>query len=80
MFGFELLVIGMVGKWLPSLRLLLLSVPLLAWFLIREKRGLQSLMVVLLDEVAKNWRLTNVPVADEEKKAADGSFKKSATR
>jgi glycosyltransferase involved in cell wall biosynthesis len=66
--GFELLIIGLVGKWLPSLRLLLLSVPLFAWFLVREKRGLQSLMVVLLDEVAKQWQMLKVPAEAAEKK------------
>ncbi len=59
--GFELLVIGVVGKWLPTLRLLLLSVPLFAWFLVWEKRNLQSLIAVLVDDVAKEWRLEKVP-------------------
>jgi O-antigen biosynthesis protein len=68
--GFELLVIGVVGKWLPSLRLLLFSMPLFAWFLVREKRALQSLMVVLLDEVAKKWRMARVPLAETAKPAA----------
>jgi hypothetical protein len=65
--GFELLVIGIVGKWLPSLWLLLLSVPLFAWYLVREKRNLQSLMVVLLDEVAKKWQMARVPFAEATK-------------
>ncbi len=61
MLGFELLVIGVVGKWLPWLRALLLSVPLFAWFLVWEKRNLQSLIAVLVDEVAKQWRMAKVP-------------------
>jgi len=68
-FGFELLVLGFVGKWLPWLWCLLISMPLLAWFLVREARNLQSLVVVFLDEVAKEWKLTKVPFPDEGKKS-----------
>ncbi|HEX4645588.1 MAG TPA: glycosyltransferase, partial [Verrucomicrobiae bacterium] len=56
--GFELLVIGFVGRWVPWLWLLLLTMPLFIWFLAREKRNLQSLITVLLDELAKEWNLT----------------------
>ena len=59
--GFELLVIGFVGRWLPWLWLLLLTMPIFALFLAREKRTLQSLMVVFLDDVAKEWKLFKVP-------------------
>ncbi len=69
--GFELLVIGAVGKWLPFLRALLLSVPLLAWFFVWEKRNLQSLMVVLVDKVAAQWNMTRVPFEDETKRNGD---------
>ena len=58
--GFELLVLGFVAPWLPWLWLLLLTVPLLAWFLHREQRTLQSMAVVFLDEIAKAWKLTKV--------------------
>lgn len=73
-FGFELLVCGIVGKWLPLLWLLLLTIPLFAWFLTREKRNQQSLMVVFLDKVAQRWDLSRV-VADagEKPKPATGS-------
>ncbi|HZQ47324.1 MAG TPA: hypothetical protein VFC07_09960, partial [Verrucomicrobiae bacterium] len=67
-FGFELLVLGFVGKWVPWLWCLLVSMPLLAWFLVREQRNLQSLIVVFLDEVAKEWKLTKVPCREENKK------------
>lgn len=67
-FGFELLVLGLVGKGLPWLWFLVASMPLLAWFLVREARNLQSLMVVFLDEVAKEWKLTKVPCRDKNKK------------
>ncbi|MDB6108906.1 MAG: glycosyl transferase family 2 [Pedosphaera sp.] len=73
--GFELLVCGIVGKWLPWLWLLLLTIPLFAWFLAREKRNQQSLMVVFLDEVAKRWGLIKVASSDdgEKLKPATGS-------
>ncbi len=58
--GFELLVCGIVAKWLPLLWLLLLTIPLFAWFLAREKRSVQSMTVILLDQVAKRWNLTKV--------------------
>ena len=53
MLGFELLVIGFVQDALPQIWLLLLTFPLFVWFLSREKRDLQRLISVLLDEVAK---------------------------
>ena len=66
--GFELLLIGFVGRWLPWLWFLLLTMPLFAWFLAREKRGLQSLMVVFLDQVAKKWNLVKVPFPGKDQK------------
>jgi hypothetical protein len=66
--GFELMVIGFVWQWLPWLWLLLLSMPLFAWFLTREERSLQSLMVIFLDGVAKQWGMTKVPFGHEPKR------------
>ena len=60
MLGFELLLCGLVGPRLPWLWLLLLTLPLLVWFLRSEQRNLQSLIVVFLDDLAKEWRLTKV--------------------
>jgi hypothetical protein len=60
MCGFELLICGFVGPRLPWLWLLLLTLPLCAWFLRREQRNLQSMIVVFLDDLAKEWRLTKV--------------------
>jgi O-antigen biosynthesis protein len=59
--GFELLIIGFVGRWLPWLWLLLLTMPIFVMFLSREKRTLQSVMIVFLDDVAKEWKLFKVP-------------------
>jgi len=58
--GFELLLCGFFGGRLPWLWLLLLTLPLYAWFLRRQQRNLQSLMTVFLDEMAKEWHLTRV--------------------
>jgi len=58
--GFELLVLGFVRTKIPWLWLLLLTLPLLALFLRREQRNLQSLLVVFLDDLAKVWHLTKV--------------------
>ncbi|MDB6068701.1 MAG: glycosyl transferase family 2 [Pedosphaera sp.] len=77
-FGFELLVIGFAGRWMPWLWSFLLTMPLLAWLLTREKRKLQSMMVVFLDEVAKSWKMLKVPVPEEN--AAVESTKPQAVK
>jgi len=58
--GFELLVLGFARTKIPWLWLLLLTLPLLALFLRYEQRKLQSMLVVFLDELAKEWHLTKV--------------------
>ena len=61
--GVELLVCGLWGPRLIWLWLLLLTLPLFVWFLRREQRNLRSMLVVFLDELAKDWRLTKVNAA-----------------
>jgi len=58
--GFELLVLGFVRTQIPWLWFTLLTLPLLALFLRREQRNLQSMLVVFLDELAKEWHLAKV--------------------
>ena len=60
--GFELLVLGFVGSWLSWWIWLLLLIPvgLFFWFLRYEERNLQSMIVVLLDEIAKGWKMVKV--------------------
>jgi hypothetical protein len=58
--GFELLVLGFVRTKIPWLWLLLLTLPFLTLFLRHEQRKLQSMLVVFLDELAKEWHLTKV--------------------
>jgi GT2 family glycosyltransferase len=61
--GLELLVTGLVGgKWAW---LLLLTLPFFAWFLRRQERNLRSMIVVFLDEVAKEWKLSKVETKAE---------------
>jgi hypothetical protein len=57
LFGAELLLLGLLGTRWPWLYLLLLSVPLFAWFLHRQGRKLQSTTVVFLDQLAKDLNL-----------------------
>jgi GT2 family glycosyltransferase len=78
--GFELLVLGFVGAWLPWLWLLLLTLPLFAWFLQREQRNLQALVVVFLDQLAKDWNLHKItpsPATTSAKSAAEKPDPKS---
>jgi hypothetical protein len=63
--GLELLVLGFAGRRQPWLWLLLLTLPLFAWFLYRQQRTLQSLAAVLLDEVAKDWKLSKLARAEK---------------
>jgi hypothetical protein len=58
--GFDLLICGLVGPHSHWLWLLLLTLPLFAWFIRRQQRTLQSMIVVFLDELAKEWHLTKV--------------------
>ena len=58
--GFGLLLGGLGGPRLPWLWLLLLTLPLFVWYLRREERNLQSMIVVFLDDLARDWRLTKV--------------------
>jgi len=63
--GFELLVLGFAGAGLRWLWLLLLTLPLFAWFLRCEKRDLQSMIAVFLNDLAKEWNLTKVRAQTE---------------
>ncbi len=65
LLGIELLIIGFMGSWWRWPWLLLLSMPLFAWFLARQKRNLRAVMVAFLDELAKERSLTVVRPQDE---------------
>ncbi len=52
LLGFELVVVGVLREAQPWLWMLLLTIPLLGWFLEQEKKNLQALIAGLLDESA----------------------------
>jgi O-antigen biosynthesis protein len=58
--GLELLLCGLVGRSHPWRWSLLLTLPAYVWFLRSHQRNLQSMIVVFLDELAKEWHLTKV--------------------
>lgn len=56
----ELVVIGLFAQFQPWLWMMLLSLPILSWFLEFEKRATQVQITALLDEVAAEFGLTRV--------------------
>jgi hypothetical protein len=58
--GMEMLALGFFGGLTRWLWLLPLTLPLFWWFLAREKRNLQSIVVVFLDALAAEWNMTKV--------------------
>jgi hypothetical protein len=57
----ELVIIGLFAVFQPWLWMMLLSLPILSWFLEFEKRSTQAQITGLLDEVAAEFGLTRVP-------------------
>jgi hypothetical protein len=53
----ELLVSSLIGRWWPCFAAAALTVLLSVWFVAHQQRKLQSLMVLLLNQVAKRWNL-----------------------
>ncbi|MFO1511309.1 MAG: glycosyltransferase [Verrucomicrobiota bacterium] len=60
MVALEAIVVGFFGGWLKWAALLLLTLPLFAYYLHRQKRNLQSLLIVFLDGLAKELKLVKV--------------------
>jgi GT2 family glycosyltransferase len=58
--GLELLIIGCLGAHHLWAWLLLLSLPVVAYLIHREPRKLQSVVRVLLDDMAREWGLVKV--------------------
>jgi GT2 family glycosyltransferase len=61
-----LLVIGVVSRFSPWIWLLLLALPAAGWLLSRDKRNLQSMMAVFLDDLSKEWGFVKVPAKPEK--------------
>jgi hypothetical protein len=57
----EILFVGSVCRSFQWSAVLLLTMPLLVYFLHRQKRAVQSLLVVLLDALAKEMGLIKIP-------------------
>jgi GT2 family glycosyltransferase len=62
--GLELAVLGVAGVGALWPWLLLLTLPLIAWLFRRQERRLQSILVVFLDDVAKEWKLAKLQATD----------------
>jgi hypothetical protein len=60
LLGAELLVIGLFAPREPWLWMLLLSLPILGWYMEQENRQLQRITATFLDELARQHHL--VPV------------------
>jgi len=60
LLGAELLIIGFLGQeaWWPYL--ILLTLPILVWFLAKDQRDLQRLLAVFLDELAGELKLKKI--------------------
>jgi hypothetical protein len=70
LLGLELLAIGLFGGWLRWLWLLPLTAAVFAGFLARQKRNFQSVVIVFLDELGKEWKLIKVPSSVSEEPPA----------
>jgi hypothetical protein len=60
MLGLELLFIGFVGFDETMPWFLLLTLPVFGWFVMRERRKLQSVVSVFLDQLAKERGLVKI--------------------
>jgi GT2 family glycosyltransferase len=60
LLALELLIIGLLGPSRYGLWLMLAVLPLLAWFLARQRRKLQSIATVFLDELARELGLIKI--------------------
>jgi hypothetical protein len=66
--GCELLIIGSLWRLIPWLWLLLLTMPVIAWLIHQQERDLHGLIALLLDDVAKEFKLVKVerPMSSEK--------------
>jgi O-antigen biosynthesis protein len=62
----QMFVLGISGRNWPWLWLLLISVPLFGAYLQRERRELQQVFAVFLDEIADRWKMTKLGLDPEK--------------
>jgi len=80
LLGFELLLLRFFAPGRPWLWLALLSLPLVTWLLHRDQRNLQSIIVVFLDELASDLKLTKARLStDQMSRTPEKSDSTSAT-
>jgi hypothetical protein len=60
LLGGELLLIGLIPAWRPWSWLVLLTLPLGVWLILRDQRKLQSIATVLLDGLARECGLGKI--------------------
>ena len=60
LLGLEAIVVGSFGGWLKLIAMVLLTLPLFAYFQSCQKRKLQSLLIAFLDDLAKRLNLIKV--------------------
>lgn len=58
--AFEVLLVGLLGPFVPLLWLIWLSLPCMMWWLEREKGNLRRVVAAFVDEVAKQLQLDKV--------------------
>lgn len=66
--GVELLGIGLIQQDFPWIWLVLLTLPLISWWLEQEKRDLQKLVVTFLDDVARSHQMQRMEWDDRHEK------------
>ena len=73
LLALELLLIGLIGAWRPWSWLLLLTLPIAAAFLWFDQRNLRSVVVALLDTLARELNLTKLPQQTEPQPTTTGT-------
>jgi hypothetical protein len=73
LFGLELAIIGILGFDRIWPWYILLTLPVFIWFVGRERRKLQSVVTVFLDQLAKARNLVKIHPEAEPKKDVSGS-------
>jgi len=60
LLGVEVVMLGLLPSWGGWRWLILFSILPMVWFIRHQARHLQSMIVIFLDEAAKDWKLTKL--------------------